>query len=63
MRYFARSAKGVLGKEDTLGANFKFPKHKELFTDDYYNPDREPDFEDHVSSPLNDRFVRENPRN
>mgnify|MGYP006999513912 CR=1 FL=1 len=62
VRYFARYTKGSIGKEDTLGANFSFPKHKELFTEDYYNPREETEFEDLVSSPLNDRFVRENRR-
>lgn len=38
VRHFARRAKGVLGKEDTLAANSGFPKHAELFTEDYYNP-------------------------
>jgi hypothetical protein len=62
-RHFGRRvAKGALGKEDTLGANFSFPKHKELFADDYYNPNKETEFEDIVSSPLNERFAKENPR-
>ena len=37
VRHFARGAKGSMGKEDSLGSNFSFPKHKELFTEDYYN--------------------------
>jgi hypothetical protein len=54
VRHFARRvAKGSLGKENTLGANFSFPKHKELFADDYYNPNKDTEFEDLVSSPLN----------
>jgi hypothetical protein len=31
-----------------------------LFADDYYNPPEEEEFEDMVSSPLNERFTREN---
>ena len=62
VRHFARRTKGGLGKEESLGANFSFPKHKELFTEDYYNTQKETEFEDLVSSPLNDRFTRENPR-
>ena len=63
VRHFARRAKGALGKEDTLGANFNFPRHKELFADDYYNPpEQQEEMEDLVSSPLNQRMARENPK-
>ena len=61
-RNFARHTKGGWGKENTLGANFSFPKHQELFADDYYKRQEELDFEDVVSSPLNQRMVRENHR-
>jgi len=31
--------KGSFGKESTLGANFSFPRHKELFNEGYYQGD------------------------
>jgi len=47
-----------------LSNKFEFPKHKELFQEGYYNEENEEttQFEDVLSSPLNDRFDRENPR-
>ena len=40
LRTFAKSnkfAKGAVGKESSLGSNFSFPRHKELFTEGYYD--------------------------
>lgn len=38
IRAFAsRYPKGSWGKEDTLGTNSGFPRHKELFNEGYYN--------------------------
>ena len=47
-----------------MSNKFEFPKHKELFQEGYYNEENEEttQFEDVLSSPLNDRFDRENPR-
>ena len=66
-RMFARKGvrqpKGSFGKEDTLGANSGFPKHKELFTEGYYsgepqNEDFEKQFATKNVSTLEDRFFR-----
>ena len=39
------------------------PKHSELFVDHYFNDKKEEEtFEEMVSSPLNERINRENPR-
>jgi len=42
LRTFAsRYPKGSFGKEDTLGANSGFPRHRELFNEGYYNDGQE----------------------
>ena len=54
----SRFSKGSFGKEDRPSENFSFPRHKELFTEDYYNneyregydPDKE--WENHMESPI-----------
>jgi hypothetical protein len=33
----AKQPKGSVGKEGSLGNNFSFPRHKELFTTGYYD--------------------------
>ena len=33
----AKHPKGSIGKEGSLGNNFSFPRHKELFNEGYYN--------------------------
>ena len=46
---FAKShkfSKGMVGKESSLGSNFSFPRHKELFNEGYYNGDGSENFED-----------------
>ena len=47
-RFFARRGfkypKGAMGKESSAAANSGFPKHKELFTEGYFNG--EPTYED-----------------
>jgi len=60
LRTFAsRYPKGSFGKEDTLGANSGFPRHKELFNEHYYEGGRE-DEPDPTRSPLNDAFEKMN---
>lgn len=47
MRAFAsKHSKGSFGKEQSLGSNFSFPKHKELFADHYYRGDPEHDVQE-----------------
>ena len=36
----------MVGKEGSLGSNFSFPRHKELFNEGYYNGDGSENFED-----------------
>lgn len=65
-RHFARRGKlypkGSFLKDDTLSANSGFPKHKELFTEGYYQGEPKPDadfdkeFGEHFDSSLNQRF-------
>lgn len=51
VRNFAsKGAKGSLGKQQSLGANFSFPRHKELFNEGYY--DEEKDINDTFKSPF-----------
>jgi len=51
VRNFAsKGAKGSLGKQQSLGANFSFPRHKELFNEGYY--DEEKDINDTLKSPF-----------
>ena len=35
--FASKYSKGSFGREDSASETFRFPKHKELFTDDYYN--------------------------
>jgi len=48
----AKHPKGSIGKEGTLGNNFSFPRHKELFNEGYYDddPDSGVNSEDHFES-------------
>ena len=57
--------KGTFGREQTLAANSGFPKHKELFTEGYYDGEPGPEeideqFQQDMSSPLNKRFEKMN---
>jgi hypothetical protein len=56
-----KHAKGSFGKEESIGANSGFPKHKELFTEGYYsgepqNDDFESQFASANKSTLEGRF-------
>lgn len=39
-RSISKYAKGSAGKENSMGSNFSFPRHKELFNQDYYEGDQ-----------------------
>ena len=64
-RHFARRGrvypKGSFLREDTLSANSGFPKHKELFTEGYYEGEKDgsnfdQEFGKEFESNLNQRF-------
>lgn len=56
IRNFTNSAKfpkGALGKEGSLGNNFSFPRHKEMFTEGYYEGENdEVDEGEYFESPI-----------
>jgi len=59
--------KGDIGKQNTLGANFHFPRHKELFNEGYYNGETNSEHDDDGSNTFNSPFMerqeKENARN
>ena len=49
----AKHPKGSIGKEESIGNNFSFPRHKELFNEGYYDEDPNTsglDADDHFES-------------
>ena len=69
-RFFGRRGfkypKGSMGRETSAAANSGFPKHKELFTEGYFNGEptyddqRQKYYEENVQSPLEKRFNQMN---
>lgn len=53
--------KGSIGKENTLGNNFSFPRHKELFNSGYYDGE-EGEFNqaEYLESPISKSFREQN---
>lgn len=66
-RSFTSSAnhpKGGIGKEGSMGNNFTFPRHKELFNEGYYDEDQDKsvDSDTHFESKWSKQMRQENPR-
>jgi len=60
----AKHSKGSIGKEGTMGNNFEFPRHKELFNEGYYDDDPNKGIrsEDHFESKFSKQMEEKNPR-
>ena len=48
----AKFPKGSIGKESSLGANFSFPRHKELFNEGFYEGEPDVNEDDYFESPV-----------
>lgn len=57
----AKHPKGSIGKEGSLGSNFSFPRHKELFNTGYYDGENnEIDDTDMFESPISKQMRSQN---
>jgi hypothetical protein len=58
----AKFPKGAVGKEGSLGSNFSFPRHKELFNTGYYDAEGNDsaDEDDMFESPISKQMTKEN---
>lgn len=57
----AKHPKGSIGKEGSLGSNFSFPRHKELFNTGYYDGENDDvDEAEMFESPISKKMAQEN---